>query len=223
MGSMWKITLAQRTLALRDLIQREHHALLPRLLHPARHQLRPLLHAFPPDIRDLLPGLFPFSTPVFPLSDPGPPTAHPLRPSAPLLPAHPVDHVPCLGKRQPLPDLAVVEEGGLEGFGEGEAEEAVVPAVGEDEGGPFLELGAAGGEVGLGGPEGGEGVGQGEGEGGGHGGRRGGRAGRVVGWWLGRLWMWWGGGGSGGRFGLEVDEGSEERGRGGKWRLGMGL
>lgn len=93
-----------------------------------------------------------------------------------------------------------MEEGGLEGFGEGEAEEAVVPAVGEDEGGPFLELGAAGGEVGLGGPEGGEGVGQGEGEGGGgkggggHGGRRGGRAGRVVGWWLGRLWMWWGGG-----------------------------
>lgn len=93
-----------------------------------------------------------------------------------------------------------MEEGRLEGFGEGEAEEAVVAAVGEDEGGPFLELGAAGGEVGLGGPEGGEGVGQGEGEvgggRGGHGGRRGGRAGRVVGWWVGRLWTWmWCGGG----------------------------
>lgn len=49
-----------------------------------------------------------------------------------------------------------MEEGRLKGVGEGEPEEALVLAVGEDKGGPFSELGAAGGEGGLGRPEWGE-------------------------------------------------------------------
>jgi len=52
------------------------------------------------------------------------------------------------------------------GGGQRELEDAVMAAVGEDEGRPLCELRVVGGEVGLAGEEGGEEVLPGEGEGG---------------------------------------------------------
>lgn len=47
-----------------------------------------------------------------------------------------------------------MEEGGVDGIDEREAVDAMIAAVGEDEGGPFAELGLPGQERGLKGVEG---------------------------------------------------------------------
>lgn len=79
--------------------------------------------------------------------------------------AHKVDDLADVGRREAAVERAVEEEVRLGGGGEGEAEDAVVARVGEDEGGPFGELGVVDGQVGLAGEEGGEEVFAGEGEG----------------------------------------------------------
>lgn len=78
--------------------------------------------------------------------------------------AHKVDDLADVGRREAAVERAVEEEVRLGGGGEGEAEDAVVARVGEDEGGPFGELGVVDGQVGLAGEEGGEEVFAGEGE-----------------------------------------------------------
>lgn len=78
--------------------------------------------------------------------------------------AHEVEDLADVGRRQAPIDAAVEEEVGLCGGGDCYAEEAVVAGVGEDEGGPFCELGVVDGDVCLAGEEGGEEVFAGEGE-----------------------------------------------------------
>ena len=76
-----------------------------------------------------------------------------------------------------------MEEGRVGGVEEREAVQPVVTAVGQDQGGPFAELGLACQEGGLQGVEGGEGVGSWEGEGWGGGwGWEGARGGGGWGW-----------------------------------------
>lgn len=83
----------------------------------------------------------------------------------PSILAHEIKHLANVRRRKLPINRAVAKKLRLGGGRDDEPEEAVVARVGEDEGGPFRELGVVDGEVGLAGEEWGEGVFAGEDEG----------------------------------------------------------
>ncbi|VUC20006.1 unnamed protein product [Clonostachys rosea] len=135
-----------RPLALAQLVHRQDAPLLPRLLNVLLDLARPLLRLPPVHEHDFpLPAACPVTTAAGRVLDPP-------------VPLHEVEQLAYVGHAQPAVQPAVVEEVRVGGGGEAEAEDAVVARVGEDEGGPLRELGVVGGQVGLAGEEGGEGV-----------------------------------------------------------------
>lgn len=156
--SWLKLTCSSGVFSLCQLIHSQNASLLRRLFHKGLNKSRPLLR-FPPiqkhDIaasssrRRGVSGAIAFAG------------AEKL--CAAVL-AHEVEDLADVGRRQAAIDAAVEEEVRISGGGDGYAEEAVVAGVGEDEGGPFCELGVVDGDVCLAGEEGGEEVFAGEGE-----------------------------------------------------------
>ncbi|CAG9998969.1 unnamed protein product [Clonostachys byssicola] len=123
---------APRPLALAQLVHGQHAALLPRLLDVLLDLARPLLRLAPVHEHDL-----PLTAAVTPGRVLDPPV---------LL--HEVEQLADVGHAQPPVQPPVVEEVRVGGGGEPQAEDAVVPRVGEHEGGPLGELGVVGGQAG---------------------------------------------------------------------------
>lgn len=169
-GRVVSHTLPDRHLPIHQLVEREHRILLPRILHPPSNHLGPLLRPLPVHPRrapsPLLPPLHP----------------HPLGPPAPLVPRHPIHHLHRVPQPQPLLQLRVLEQGGVQRGEQGQFEDAVVQAVALDQAGPLEELGEAGLQVRLQAEERGEGVGFWVGEG--RGGCGFGGGGESGGWWV---------------------------------------
>ena len=110
-----KLTCPSRSITLREFINRQNRALLPRLVHPRLHDLRPLLQCLPIHKHDVASA------------------CHELDPAVLLHEERQIFDV--LGGKATV-DGFVVEEGRVE-VDEGEAEDAVVAGIGEEEGGPF--------------------------------------------------------------------------------------
>lgn len=81
-----------------------------------------------------------------------------------------LQQLPDIRHLQAAVELLIVKQLRVGGLGDGEAKDAAGAAVGQDQVGPFGQLGGVGGEVGLAGEEGGEGVFRGEAVRGGRGG-----------------------------------------------------
>lgn len=124
------------SITLRQLIHRDDRTLLSRIIHPLLNCRSPLLQLLPIHKDDI--------------------TIHPTTDELnPALLVHKQRNVSDIALGESPVDGGVAEEGEVE-IQEVEAEDAVVPAVGEDERGPFGELGVVGCCVELAGEEGGK-------------------------------------------------------------------
>lgn len=136
--------LAPRSIALHNLIQRQHRALLPRPLHPLFENNRPFFRSPPVD-----PAFPAFSSLFCRFGHRLFGRGYPLCSVLSLGRRHPADDGARIAQGKTAGEGGVGEERGLQGVDEGYRPEAVMSAVGLDEERPGRQLRGSSGEDGL--------------------------------------------------------------------------